>query len=119
MKCKKPNYSKLLCAISYFQFFLVLGIYIYNSVHFLDTSAFMYIMPASAALVTAATSFYFWKSKAENLSKQRIRFYYLKLLLQEKLSPEDYREIEQELCNIDAIVDSKLNNMLYESVNRE
>jgi hypothetical protein len=86
----------------------------------IDTSSVLYyIIPASSAICTAAIGFYFNKSKTENLSKQRIRYVYLKLLLQEKLDPDVYQEIEDELCHIDDIINDKLNDALTEAINTD
>ena len=85
----------------------------------IDTSIFQFIIPASAALTTAAVSFYYNKAKTENLSKQKIRYSYLKLLLCDKIDAETYMEIEQDLENIDQIIDQKLNNDLMNAVNQD
>ena len=63
--------------------------------------------------------FYYNKAKTENLSKQRLRNVLLKLVLEEKLSPEDYEEILVEIENIDAAIDGKLFSMLEQSIEEE
>lgn len=83
------------------------------------SSILCYLLPSSAAICTAAIGFYFNKSKMENLSKQRIRYVYLKLLLQEKLDPEVYQEIEDELCHIDDIINDKLSGELADAINAD
>ena len=119
VKKKKRNYSKLLCLVAVAQFIFVIFLLIWTLKNSYSTDAFTYLIPSSAGLASIGVGFYFNKSKSENLSKNRIRYVYLKLFLQRKLSAETYLEIEEELNNIDSIIDNKLRLMLEESVDKE
>ena len=83
------------------------------------SEVFVYLIPASAAITTAALGFYFSKAKAENLSKQKLRNIVLKLALEERIEEKDYYEIIEEIENIDATVDAKLSSMYEEAINEE
>ena len=116
---KKQSSSKNYVKFAIIQFVIVL---IYTLVAYLiglDTSNLAYVLPSSAGVVGLALGFYYNKAKMENLSKQRIRYVYLKMLLEEKLTAEQYEEINSELENIDAIINDKLNYSLQESINED
>lgn len=84
-----------------------------------DGSNICYILPSSATVLAAALGFYYNKAKMENLSKQRIRYVYLKMLLENKLTPEQYVEINNELENIDNIINDKLLYTLQNNINED
>jgi len=85
----------------------------------LDTSIVASAIIAAGTITAASRAFYYNKAKAENLSKQRIRYVLMKLLLEDKLSPEAYAEVCSEIENIDSIVDSKLNSLLQTAVDTD
>jgi hypothetical protein len=85
----------------------------------IGSELFAYIIPVSGAMATAGIGFYFTKAKAENLSKQKLRNVVLKLALEEKITDGDYYEIIEEIENIDATVDEKLNSMYEESIHED
>lgn len=116
---KKTNMSKLLATIAIIQFLVVIVYSIATSWLMWSAEALSYLIPSSAALATAATTFYYNKAKMENLSKQKIRGVYLKLFLEEKLSPEAFAEIEEELNNIDDIIEQKLDSSYQEIVEEQ
>ena len=116
---KKRTTSKSLLVISILQFLIIIGFCCYCILEQLDLSIFAYLVPASSALAVGAAGFYFNKAKAENLSKQRIRYVYLKLLLQDKLDPQTYEEIEEELSNIDDIINDKIKEDLSCAINED
>ncbi len=114
---KKPKeFSKTLCllAIILLCFSILAGIAC--AVLAIDITIFLYIIPTVGGLTSISFGFYFFKAKAENLSKQRIRFVLQKLLLQEKLTPDNYQEICAEIDNIDAVLYAKINGMTQESL---
>lgn len=84
-----------------------------------DGSNICYILPSSATVLATALAFYYNKAKMENLSKQRIRYVYLKMLLENKLTPDQYNEINFELENIDSIINDKLNYTLQNDINED
>lgn len=71
----------------------------------------------------ASIIFYLNKSKMENLSKGRLRFTLLRLRLEiklkDKLDPESYDLIMQEINNIDSMLDRKLDGALEEAVQKD
>ena len=115
----KPNFSKLLAAISITLFAVSAISGVVSAFCGVDTTPFMYIIPSTAGLATATVAFYYNKSKAENLSKQRIRYVLMKLLLEKKLSGDAYMEICAEIDNIDQSIQSKIAGMTEEAVNAE
>lgn len=71
----------------------------------------------------ASIVFYLNKSKIENLSKGKIRFMLLKLRLELKLKDripeESYQLILEEINEIDAMLDTKLDGSLEEAIQQE
>ena len=118
-KRKKPNFSKMLCVSCVGIFILTLVAATYCSLKGYPTDIFIYAIPATAGLAIAGVCFYFNKAKTENLSKQRIRYVLMKLLLNRMLSPEAYEQICYEIDNIDSIIDNKLNDSLNEAVSED
>jgi hypothetical protein len=116
---KKTEYSKKICTYSLFSFSIVVLMALVGAILGFSSEIFAYLIPSVGAVATASVVFYYNKAKTENLSKQRIRNVMLKLVLEEKLSPEDYEEIIAEIETIDAIVDAKLYSSLEESVNQD
>ena len=116
---KSYNKSKLFTTIAVVQFIVVLAYSMITLWMGSDPSALAYLIPSSGTVATIGLGFYFNKAKAENLSKQRIRYVYLKMLLENKLDAETYAEIEQELNNIDEIINNKLYYSLQETVNED
>lgn len=116
---KKIEYSKKICTYSLISFSVVVIFSLIGSILGFSSDIFAYLIPSVGAVAAASVVFYYNKAKTENLSKQRIRNVMLKLVLEEKLSPEDYEEIIAEVEAIDAIVDAKLYSSLEESINQE
>lgn len=113
---KKVEFLKPICWSLVIIFIMSCGGGVVISVLGYDTSVFMYIVPASATMTTVVVSFYCYKARAENLSKNRIRFVLMKLLLEDKLSPDIYNEVVYEIENIDNALSNKLNSMTEESI---
>ena len=71
----------------------------------------------------ASIIFYLNKSKIENLSKGKIRFTLLKLRLEiklkDRLEPEAYDAIMQEIDEVDGMLDRKLDGALEEAIQRD
>lgn len=71
----------------------------------------------------ASIIFYLNKSKIENLSKGKIRFTLLKLRLEvklkDKLDPEAYNTIIEEIDEVDNMLDRKLDGALEEAIQRD
>jgi len=116
---KKGNYSKKICTYSLVTFSLVILTSIVLSIFELGSEIFAYLIPSVGVVAAASVVFYYNKAKTENLSKQRLRNVLLKLVLEEKLTPEDYEEILVEIENIDAAIDGKLFSMLEQSIEEE
>lgn len=114
---KKIEFSKLMCIISIFLFIFSCLIGMASAFLGYDGSVFIYIIPSCAGLASLSVTAYLFKAKAENLSKQRIRFVLLKILLQDRLDPTSYQEILSEIENIDETINQKLNSMTVESIN--
>ena len=117
---RKLNTSKLYVYIADVHFLLeciVIGPLF--SVAGLDTTIVASAIIAAGTIAAASRAFYYNKAKAENLSKQRIRYVLMKLLLENKLTPEAYAEICSEIENIDSIIDSKLNSLLQTAVDTD
>lgn len=77
----------------------------------------------TGGILGASIVFYLNKSKIENLSKGKIRFLLLKLRLELKLKDivpeESYLLIVEEIDEIGAMLDSKLDGALEEAIQRE
>ena len=116
---KKGCYSKKICTYSLITFSLVIIASIILSILGLGSEVFAYLIPSVGVVAAASVVFYYNKAKTENLSKQRLRNVLLKLVLEEKLTPEDYEEILVEIENIDAAIDGKLFSMLEQSIEEE
>lgn len=116
---KKGGYSKKICTYSLITFSLVIIASIILSILELGSEVFAYLIPSVGVVAAASVVFYYNKAKTENLSKQRLRNVLLKLVLEEKLTPEDYEEILVEIENIDAAIDGKLFSMLEQSIEEE
>ena len=116
---KKGGYSKKICTYSLITFSLVIIASIVLSILGLGSEVFAYLIPSVGVVAAASVVFYYNKAKTENLSKQRLRNVLLKLVLEEKLTPEDYEEILVEIENIDAAIDGKLFSMLEQSIEEE
>ena len=112
---RKKEFSKILCVILISLFALCCFLAMFLSCKSYDSSVFMYIIPATGTTATAAVSFYFFKAKSENLSKQRIRFVLMKLLLEDRLTGEEYSEILREIENIDSAISNKIQDMTTQS----
>lgn len=119
MKKNKKEYSKKICTFCIVQFILIIVLSLICCVYGTGSELFAYIIPVSGAMATASVGFYFTKAKAENLSKQKLRNVVLKLALEEKIGEGDYYEIIEEIENIDATVDEKLNSMYEESIHED
>lgn len=123
MKKNKKEYSKKICTFCIIQFVIITTFSLVCNLFGFISEIFVYLIPASAAMTTAALGFYFSKAKAENLSKQKLRNIVLKLALEERIEEEDFYEIIEEIENIDATVDAKLSSMyeeaIYEEINTE
>lgn len=116
---KHKEYSKQVCTFCVVLFIVTIILSLGCSIFEVNTDLFSYLIPSSGAIATAALGFYFTKAKAENLSKQKIRNVVLKLVLEDKLSEEDYYEIVEEIENIDVTIESKLNSLYEDSVNQD
>lgn len=110
------NFSKLLATLFCILFVISVIVGVIFAFIGLDISVFMYIIPATAAAATTAASFYYHKAKAENLSKQRIRYVLMKLLLRDELDGETYMEICNEIDNIDMVLEDKIFTMTQEAI---
>ena len=119
MKKNKKEYSKKICTFCIVQFMLIVVLSLICCLYGTGSELFAYIIPVSGAMATAGIGFYFTKAKAENLSKQKLRNVVLKLALEEKIEEGDYYEIIEEIENIDATVDEKLNSMYEESIHED
>ncbi len=114
---KKPReFSKTLCLLAIILLCFSIVSSMACAILAIDVTIFLYIIPTVGGLTSISFAFYFFKAKAENLSKQRIRFVLQKLLLQEKLTPENYQEICTEIDNIDAVLYAKIHGMTEESL---
>ena len=116
---KKGSYSKKICAYSLITFSLSILVAIISSFIGIVTDVFAYIIPSIGAVAAASVVFYYNKAKTENLSKQKLRNILLKLVLEEKLSQEDYEEILYEIEHIDEVIDTKLSSMIDDSINED
>lgn len=116
---KKESYSKKICSYSLISFSIVIVLSMVLSFFGINTEVFAYLIPSVGAVAAASVIFYYNKAKTENLSKQRLRNVLLKLVLEEKLSPEDFEEILAEIEYIDDTIDSKLSSMFEQAIDEE
>lgn len=91
---------------------------LYFAYNMLDTSVFMYTIPATAGLAGAATVFYLNKSKMENVFKFKISFLKYEILMKRKY-PENAAEIEAEISSVEQALDSKIDQTMYEAVSED
>jgi uncharacterized membrane protein len=116
---KKESYSKKICSYSLISFSIVIVLSMALSFFGINTEVFAYLIPSVGAVAAASVIFYYNKAKTENLSKQRLRNVLLKLVVEEKLSPEDFEEILAEIEYIDDTIDSKLSSMFEQAIDEE
>lgn len=119
MKTKKKEFSKKLCLISIAIIIISIIIAIIFSAMGLNTEIFTWVVPSAGTICSVCLGFYFNKSKVENLSKQRIRTELMRLVLQQKLTPEDYEEICDDLDHIDGTIENKISQMYENAVEEE
>lgn len=116
---KKIEFSKKICIFTLVMFTISIIIGIVLSCCGMDTTLLIYLIPAAAGLASISVGFYYNKSKIENLSKQRLRNVLLKIVLEEKLSEEDYFDLCQEIDNIDDTISTKISSMYEDSIDEE
>jgi hypothetical protein len=63
-----------------------------------DTSALSYLIPSVSALASVCVSFYFWKSKMENM---------IKLSKENEMSMDEVKELEMNMDDYDVHVESE------------
>lgn len=118
-KTKDNSYSKKLCALCMGLFISVILASFIGIAFGFNTEIFAYLIPSTAAIATASVGFYYNKSKAENLSKQKLRNIVLKLVLEERINSEDYYEIIEEIENIDETITMKLDSLYQDAINED
>lgn len=116
---KHKEYSKTICTLCIVLFIFTGVISLVCSLYGVGGELFTYLIPSTGTLAAASAGFYYNKAKAENLSKQKLRNVVLKLALEERINEGDYYEIIEEIENIDATVDAKLNSMYEETIDKE
>lgn len=119
MKSRSKNFSKILCVITLILLIGTLIIAIISNFTNYQTDIYTILIPSCAGLASSSVIFYYTKAKAENLSKQRVRYVLMKLLLEQKLSSEAYQEICYEIDHIDEVLNSKLDQQLVEAINTD
>lgn len=115
-KKRPPNFSKVICIAAWALFavsVLISLVAVISSLTraegtYIDLTAIAYIVPPAGAVAGAAAVFYYNKAKAENLSKQRVRYVMIKQLLRDKIDPETYTEVCDTIDTIDQAIESKL-----------
>lgn len=115
-KRRPPNFSKVICFAAWGLFALSVVVSLIAVIcsltraegTYIDLSAVAYIVPPAGAVAGAAAVFYYNKAKAENLSKQRVRYVLIKQLLRGKLDAETYTEVCDTIDSIDQAIESKL-----------
>lgn len=116
---KKANFSKVLCVVSISLFCATLLAAFYCSCKGYPTEIFNYAIPATGGMAIASICFYYNKAKVENLSKQRVRYVLIKLLLLNEIPAQTYQKICYEIDHIDTIIDDKITNQLCEAVSED
>lgn len=92
---KKPETSKIILFVA---FLLVTAVTIDACLMMhltMDASPLTYLVPAAYAVLTAATSFYYWKAKNENKLKIKSQAMKDMLELKAKYNDSDVEEVEQ------------------------
>lgn len=116
---KRKEYSKTICTLCITLFIITGVISFVCSFVGIGEGLFPYLIPSTGTLAAASVGFYYNKAKSENLSKQKLRNVVLKLALEARITESDYYEIIEEIENIDATVEAKLNSMYEDSINKE
>lgn len=116
---RNPNFSKFLAIFSDALFAGTILAGIVCAAMGADTTMFAYAVTAAGTVAGISHTFYYTKAKAENLSKQRVRYVLMKLLLQDRLSGEDYAEICAEIDSIDSAIWAKIDGMTQEAIDGE
>ena len=119
MRNKRKEFSKKLCFLSFSLFSLISLSSIIATFLGIGTNLWDFLIPTAGGFVSICFGFYFNKAKAENLSKQRLRTTFIKFVLEGKLDEESYRELEEELNNIDDTLQNKIDEMYREAINEE
>ena len=94
---KKPETSKIILFVA---FLLVTAVTVDACLMMhltMDASPLTYLVPAAYAVLTAATSFYYWKAKMENM---------IKLSKENNIALDEVKEIENNMDDYDIKVDN-------------
>lgn len=110
--------SKLILWATYILFASQIILAIVCTIKEIDTTVFVYTIPATATLTGATTVFYMNKSKMENVFRFKISFLEYKLdLLDKHPCKEDI--VESEMSSIEDALDSKIDSTMREAVDEE
>ena len=110
--------SKLILWATYILFASQIILAIVCTIKEIDTTVFVYTIPATATLAGATTVFYMNKSKMENVFRFKISFLEYKLdLLDKNPCKEDIAE--SEISSIEDALDSKIDSTMREAVDEE
>lgn len=116
---RKVEFSKLLAVFSDVLFTGTIVAGVVCAAKNRDTTMFAYAVTAAGTVAGISHTFYYTKAKAENLSKQRIRYVLMKLLLEERLPGDVYAEICAEIDSIDSIIGAKIEDMTADAIENE
>lgn len=123
-KLKKLEFSKVIVIITGLLFVLVLLDIRAATREGLDVSSYsMQEVITTGGIFGASIIFYLNKAKIENLAKGKIRYALLKIRLEirlKKMIPEEsYQAVAEELDEINAMLDNKLDGSLEEAIQSE
>lgn len=110
--------SKLILWATYILFASQIILAIVCTIKEIDTTVFVYTIPATATLAGATTVFYMNKSKMENVFRFKISFLEYKLDLLNK-HPDKEDIVESEMSSIEDALDSKIDSTMREAVDEE
>ena len=110
--------SKLILWATYILFASQIILAIVCTIKEIDTTVFVYTIPATATLSGATTVFYMNKSKMENVFRFKISFLEYKLDLLDK-HPRKEDIVESEMSSIEDALDSKIDSTMREAVDEE
>lgn len=121
---RKLEFSKVIVVLTAVLFILALLDIRCGVREGLDVSGYAtQLIVTTGGIFGASIIFYLNKSKIENLSKGKIRFLLLRLRLElklkDKIPEESYQIILDELSELDAMLDNKLDGTLEEAIQHE
>lgn len=118
-RVKPMEYSKKIVLFTGLLFISQLATSICFTYHQLDTSIFVYTIPATGGVFGASIIFYLNKAKLENAIKIKVAFYKLKLNLSRTIPEEYLSDINKEFAILEETLGMKIDSTIEDAVNED